>query len=125
MLPLRHIPVYLVATAMTFGGLMPFWNAEYAMLEFGLPARIASSQPAHPVMIISSARTSALGALIFIFMLQEKFAEVDTLLSVLVYLGCVDAYICWREQMPGKAAMRFVSGTLIAMYGWFGLTAGG
>jgi hypothetical protein len=45
---LRHVPPLLVATALTFGGLMPFFNAEDAILEFGLPKRIASPNQHNP-----------------------------------------------------------------------------
>jgi len=43
---LYHIPTLFVATATTFGGLIPFFNAEDAIREFGLPERIAISKPA-------------------------------------------------------------------------------
>jgi hypothetical protein len=42
----RHVPPLFVATALTFGGLMPFFDAEAAILEFGLPKQIAISKPA-------------------------------------------------------------------------------
>jgi hypothetical protein len=44
---LRHIPTLFVATTTTFGGAMPFYNAEYAIKKFGLPERIAVSREAH------------------------------------------------------------------------------
>ena len=122
---LRHIPTLFVATTTTFGGLIPFYNAEYAIKELGLPKRIAVSREAHPVMILSSARITALGALMFVFYFQGKLAEVDIIMLVMgAYLGPVDGYVCWREGVPDKAVFRFVSGLLIAAWGWFGMTAG-
>ncbi|KAL8646340.1 MAG: hypothetical protein Q9226_006901 [Calogaya cf. arnoldii] len=119
---LRHIPPLLVATALTFGGLMPFFNAEYAIQEFGLPKRIATSKPAQSVMIISSARITAIGIALFTFYLQGKFEAVDTILFILGYVGLVDGYVCWLEGVPGKAVFRTLSGTLIAAWGWYGMT---
>ncbi|ERF77032.1 hypothetical protein EPUS_07938 [Endocarpon pusillum Z07020] len=120
---LRHVPPLFVATALTFGGLMPFFNAEYAILEFGLPERIASSKAAQSIMIISSARITAIGLSIFTFCFQEKFAAVDTKLTILGYVGLVDGYVCWLEDVPSTAIVRIISGALIAAWGWFGMTA--
>ena len=121
---LRHIPSLLVATATTFGGLMPFFNAEYAILEFGLPQRIAISKPAQSIMIVSSARIAAIGLALFTFYWQEKLAAVDTIMAILGYVGLVDGYVCWREGVPNKAVFRALSGALITAWGWFGMTAG-
>ncbi len=121
---LRHIPPLLVATALTFGGLMPFFNAEYAILEFGLPKRIAMSKPAQSIMIVSSARTTAIGLALFTFYFQKEFVAVDTMLAILGYVGLVDGYVCWLEDVPYQAVFRTISGALIAAWGWFGTTAG-
>ncbi|KAK2736780.1 hypothetical protein FQN57_000552 [Myotisia sp. PD_48] len=121
---MRHLPPLLVATATTFGGLMPYFNAESAILEFGLPQRIAISKPAQAIMITSSARITTIGLVLFTFYFQNKLAEVDTVLSLLGYIGLADGYVCWREGVPKKAAFRAVSGLLIAAWGWFGLSQG-
>lgn len=120
---LLHIPPLLVATALTFGGLMPFFNAEYAILEFGLPSRVAISKPAQSIMIVSSARITAIGMALFTFYLQGHLEAVDTILFILGYVGLVDGYVCWREDVPRKAVFRTLSGVAIAAWGWFGLTA--
>lgn len=120
--PLRHGPPLLVATALTFGGLMPFFNAEYAILEFGLPHRIAISKPAQSIMIVSSARITAIGLALFTFYFQQQFAAVDTILLILGYVGLVDGYVCWQEKVPNRAIFRATSGLLIALWGWFGMT---
>jgi hypothetical protein len=121
---IRHIPPLLIATATTFGGFWPFFNAESAILEFGLPQSIAKSKPAQAVMVVCSARTTVIGASIFTFYLQGNYRAVDTILVLLGYVGAVDAYLCWREGMPNKAVLRGVSGGLIALWGWLGMTGG-
>ncbi|EEH48600.2 uncharacterized protein PADG_04679 [Paracoccidioides brasiliensis Pb18] len=120
----RHIPPLLVAAAMTFGGLIPFYNAEYAIKEFGLPQRIAVSKPAQSVMLTASARISAIGLALWAFYSQGKLAEFDTILITLGYVGLVDGYVCWREGVPVRAVFRVTSGVLIAAWGWYGMTEG-
>lgn len=121
---LFHLPPLFVAAATTFGGLIPFFNAEYAILEFGLPQRIASSRPAQSVMILSSGRITAIGMSLFAFYFQGKLVEFDTVLTILgAYVGLVDGYVCLREDVPNKAVFRTASGLAIAAWGWFGLTS--
>ncbi|KAL8669610.1 MAG: hypothetical protein Q9168_005806 [Polycauliona sp. 1 TL-2023] len=86
---LRHMPPLLVATALTFDGLIPFFNPEYAILEFSLPKHIAVSKPAQSVMIVSSARITAIGIALFTFYLQGHLEAVDTILLILEYVGPV------------------------------------
>lgn len=120
----RHIPALFIATTTTFGGLIPFFNAERAMLEFGLPPRIASSQPAQAVMITSSTRITAIGLLLYTFYFQNKLEAVDIVLISLGYIGLSDAYVCWREGVPMRGLVRGGSGLAFAVWGWFGMTAG-
>lgn len=103
---------------------MPFFNAEYAILEFGLPQRIAISKPAQSTMIVSSARITAIGLAMFTFYWQGKLAAVDTIRAILGYVGLVDGYVCWREGVPNKAVFRALSGAVIPTWGWFDMTAG-
>ena len=104
---------------------MPFFNAEHAIREFGLPDRIAKSAPAQSVMIVSSARISAIGLALFTFYFQAQFAAVDVLLATLGYVGLVDGYVCWKEGVKGKAVFRTLSGLLISLWGLTGMTSGG
>jgi hypothetical protein len=48
---LRHIPPLFAAATTTFGSVIPFFNAEYAIHEFGLPQRRAISKPAQAVNV--------------------------------------------------------------------------
>lgn len=122
---LRHIPTLFVATATTFGGLIPFFNPAAAIRDFGLPERFAVSQEAGAVMVLSSARITAIGATMLAFYAQAKFAEVDTVMVILgAYVGAVDGYVCWREGAPGKGLFRLLSGLAIAGWGWCAMTAG-
>ncbi|KAF2645169.1 hypothetical protein P280DRAFT_444626 [Massarina eburnea CBS 473.64] len=122
---LAHIPTLFVATATTFGGLMPFFNAEAAIEELGLPKCIAASKDAQSAMILSSARVTALGACMFPFYFTGKFSQVDTFMVIMgAYVGAVDAYVCWKEGVPGKAVFRRASGAAIAAWGCFGMTGG-
>ncbi|KAF8151991.1 hypothetical protein K438DRAFT_381819 [Mycena galopus ATCC 62051] len=123
MIPLRHIPPLFVATALTFGGLLPFFNSAYAIREFGLPDHVAISSPAQSVMILSSGRGTAIGLALFAFYFQRKYAAFDTVLATCFYVGLVDGYVCWLEGVPGKALFRFGSGVLIAGWGFLGLTS--
>lgn len=119
---LRHGPPLLIATALTFGGIMPFFNAENAILAFGLPQRIATSKSAQSVMILTSARTTAIGLALFTFYFQQNYAAMDTVLVTLGYVGLVDGYVCSQAKVPNKAYLRLASGLVIAGWGWLGLT---
>jgi hypothetical protein len=76
-LVLWHIPPLLVATVTTFGGLIPFFNAdaEYTILEFGLPQSIAVSKPAQSIVIVSPARITAIGLALFTFTSRESLRQ--------------------------------------------------
>lgn len=64
---IKHFPTLFVAVATIFGGFVPFFNAEYAIEEFGLPKRIARVKEAQAIMVLSSARITAIDAAMFIF----------------------------------------------------------
>lgn len=102
---------------------MPFFNAEKAIQEFGLPDRIAKSGPAQSVQITSAARGTAMGIALFALYYQRKYTAVDTLLSTLVYVGLVDGFVCWKEDAPSKGL--FHAGLRVAFGSWglFGLTS--
>ncbi|KAF9526579.1 hypothetical protein CPB83DRAFT_724634, partial [Crepidotus variabilis] len=119
----RHILPLFVATTTTFGGLISLFNAEHSILSFGLPKRIAVSQPAQSVMILSSARVTAIGLALYTLYFQDNLAAVDILLAISGYIGLVDAYVCWKEGVRITAIVRLTMTTTIAVWGWFGMTA--
>ena len=123
MVTILHIPVLLIATLLTFGGTVPYFNPAYAIREFGLPARISDSPASHPIIMYGGARTSALGMLLFVFYSQNQLAAVDTVLTVMIYVGLADGYICWREGVPAKGVVRATAGLIIGTWGMLGLTS--
>lgn len=121
---LRHITSLFVATALTLGGLLPFFSAEYTIRESKLPERPTVSQPAQSIMILLLARGTAIGLALFASYFQGKYRAVDTVMATLGYVGLIDGYVCWNERVPGKAVFREMSGAVIAGWGLFGLMDG-
>ncbi|KAI5919989.1 hypothetical protein F4810DRAFT_685134 [Camillea tinctor] len=75
---LRHVPALFVATVMTFGGMWSYFDVRAAMLEFGLPDRIASTPAAAAVMHINNARTIVLGMCMYTLYFYRELAACDT-----------------------------------------------
>lgn len=122
----NHIPALFVATALTFGGMWPIFNPKSAIREMGFPQRLYDSREAQSIMTLGMGRTTVIGMTLYTFYFQEKFVEVDTLLCILgAYLGGIDALVCLKEEVPGKALFRGSSGAIISAIGWYGLTARG
>lgn len=121
----RHIPALFTATVMTFGGTWSYFDARGAMLEFGLPDRIANTPSAAAVMHLTNARTTVLGMCLYTLYFRRQLAACDTILAVLgAYAGVVDSYVVWKEGNPRKAAFRLVSSWMISAAGLAGWTAG-
>lgn len=123
---LRHLPGPFIASSETFGGFWPLFNAERAILAFGLPEPIAESAPAQATMFIASSRISTIGLTIFALYGQGNLAAIDTVLAVMgLYVGVMDGYLCWREGRPKKGLFRSASAFTVAAVGLAGCTAGG
>lgn len=123
---LRHLPGLLIASAETFGGFWSLFNAEGAILAFGLPEPIARSAPAQTTMFIASSRISTIGMIIFALYGQGNLAAVDTVLAVMrFYVGVMDGYLCWREGRPRMGLFRSACAFIVAAVGMAGCTAGG
>lgn len=122
---LPHLFPLAVATVHAVGGLVwPLVDAKGSILQYGLPQHVAESPAAQSVFLSGSIRTSAFGALIWIFYLQGKLKEVDTVnLVVGIWLGFADSYVCWLEGVPGQAAFKATAGLLIAGWGAAGMTS--
>ncbi|KAK7967566.1 MFS general substrate transporter [Apiospora aurea] len=102
----RHMPALIAASTMTFGGLWSYFDPRAAMLEFGLPDRIASTPGAAAVMHINNARTTVLGTCLFALYFTRQRAACDTVLAILgAYAGLVDSYVVWKEGNPRKAGI--------------------
>jgi len=122
----RHIPALFIAFIQTFGGLWPiFGSTSAAMREFGLPARIADSREAQTAFIVGAGRTTVIGVIMYTLYFQGKYHNVDSVLLILgTIVGAVDGYVCAREGVARWGAVRSGSGLAIALWGWFGMTAG-
>ncbi|KAG8671750.1 hypothetical protein FPOAC2_05108 [Fusarium poae] len=120
-----HIPAVFIATAFTFGGLLPFVSPARAIREYGLPERVANSQHAHTAFAIYGSRVTAYGILLWLCYLRRQYEMVDTLLSFLLLWGVADLYVCLKAGAPGTAAWRFASSVLLGGWGYVGSTAKG
>lgn len=119
-----HLPTLFVATALTIGGMWPLYNPQSAIREMGFPARIHTSKEAQAIMTLGMGRTTCIGLALWTFYLQGKLEEVDTILVLLGgWVGAIDAWVCWKEGVPGKSVFRGTSGAAIALWGWSGMTA--
>lgn len=122
---LPHLFPLAVATAHAAGGLIwPLVDPKGAVLMFGLPEHVAESPALQTVFASGSLRTSAFGVLVWVFYLQRKLQEVDTVNLVMgIWLGFADSYVCWMAGVPGQAAFKATAGMLIAGWGAAGLTS--
>ncbi|KAI0019775.1 hypothetical protein F4780DRAFT_744798 [Xylariomycetidae sp. FL0641] len=122
-LPLHHIPAVIAGTALTLGGLIPYFSSRRAMLELGFSADVAASPAAAPPMIIFGSRTTMLGALVVMFYYRRWYAAVDCVLMTLPYTGLVEGCVVWREGNRRKAISRVVTGCFFGVCGALGVTA--
>jgi hypothetical protein len=116
--PSTHLLPLALLPPLTLGGLIPFFLPRSAILAFGLPARIADCALAHPLMVVCSARSTALGALLGTFYYQGKYAACDAVLLALGYVGLVDGWTCWREGNPRMGVVKALVGVVCAGWGW-------
>lgn len=123
MIPYNHFPGLFLATTFTFGGMIPLFNEQRAMREFGLPERIVASREAQSVMIVYSGRMTMVGMLMYYFYGKGQYAAIDAILASLAYAGMIDGYVCWREGARGSAIFRLASSVLVAGLGAMGVTA--
>lgn len=103
------------------------WNAEAAeaaIHAFGLPDRIASSPEAQSTFTIYSSRMTIMGLALYMFYFRRLYSAMDIIMMLLGWAGAVDGYICWKEDVPGKAMFRLLSGLIIAALGAMGVNEG-
>jgi hypothetical protein len=104
--------------------MLPIFYLQAAIREMGFPPRIHTSKETQAIMTLGMVRTTTIGLALWNFYAQGKFEAVDTLLVILgAWFGAVDACVCWKEGVPGKAMFRRCSGALIAGMGLWGITA--
>lgn len=103
---------------------MPLWNPAGAIRAFGLSERFATSAEAQACFTVYGSRMTMIGVAMWIFYLRGDFEAVNTILALVGgYCSAVDAYICWREGIPGKAVFRGTAGLLVGGWGMLGLMA--
>ncbi|KAK0611654.1 hypothetical protein B0T14DRAFT_607706 [Immersiella caudata] len=114
-----HLPALFIATTQTLGGIWPiFFNTSSAMIEFGLPPRIAYSPEGQTAFVVGAARTSVIGLIMWMLYLRGKYKELDGVLVVLgTVLGAVDYWVCANEGLGSWGAFRLLSGVVIAGWG--------
>lgn len=120
---LAHLFPIFVSVAHTFGPLLSFVDPEGSVRGFGLPEKFAQSPIAQACFLLDSARLSVLGMAQLVFYLRGQYQAVDTIMALLVYVGLVDGYVCWREGEPGAAIFRATCGIVIGAWGALGLTS--
>jgi hypothetical protein len=118
-----HVPPLLLASVFTIGGMMPFWNAPGAIRSFGLPEHIANSKLAQTCFTVYSSRMTAWGIGMWTFWFRNNLKAIDTMLSLLLYVGAVDGYVCWKEDVPNQGLFRAFSGVLVGGWGLLCLTS--
>lgn len=120
----RHIPALIVSFGVAAGSIMPMFNAAYALSTFGFPERIASSQPAQAMSLINAGRNVTIGIALGTLYSRGMLDAVDIVLGCWGLTGLVDGWVLWAEGVRGKAVFRSVFGSLVGLYGCFGMTAG-
>ncbi|CAG9952196.1 unnamed protein product [Clonostachys rosea f. rosea IK726] len=120
----RHIPPLFIATAFTLGGLLPLWNPARAIREYGLPERVAESPTAHSPFAAYGSRTTIIGVVMWTLYIRREYRSLDTVMSLLLFAGGVDGYLCWKEGVPGRGWFRFLSSVVFSVWGLAGLTGG-
>ncbi|KAK1714126.1 hypothetical protein CaCOL14_011887 [Colletotrichum acutatum] len=118
-----HLFPLFVAVAHTLGGTVPFFARDAGIRSFGLSERFAESPIAQSCFILDGARLSVLGMVQLIMYLRGDYPGVDIIMALMVYIGLVDGYVCWREGELGSAVFRATSGMVIGAWGMLGLTS--
>lgn len=125
---LRHIPALFSATAMCLGGMWSLFGGDAprnAMVEYGIPERIANMPETWPAFMGISGRTTVIGILMYVFYFRRRYDVVDTIMTVMgFYLAAVDPYVLWGLASKEWCVFRGVSTFAIGLMGYYGLTAG-
>lgn len=122
---LRHILPLLLATQITFGGMMPFTHGpEASLLKFGFPREIAVSKAAWPVIKIGSARVTAIGLAIWGMYLGGHYEAIDILIASTGWIAIIDGIVCHKEGATGSTTFRVGLTSAVALWGLLGMTTG-
>jgi hypothetical protein len=64
------------------------------------------------------------GATVWLLYVKGQLKAVDTTLSLLLYAGIVDSYVCWSQGEIGKAWFRGLLNSFFGVWGLMGWTTG-
>lgn len=122
---LRHIPPLLLASIWTVGGAMSWTHGpEKAMLTFGLPKQIASSEAAAPLIRVEGSRVTTIGLAIWGTYLGGHLEAMDTLLACIGWMAVIDGLVLAKVGVPGSARTRATYQSVVALWGLLGMTSG-
>ncbi|KAG9236593.1 hypothetical protein BJ875DRAFT_541191 [Amylocarpus encephaloides] len=121
---LRHLPPLIIGTALSVGGMIPFFNGRSAMSEYGLPPHIAYSPEAAVAFQVYGSRCVAIGVALFGLYASGNYRGIDALMGCIGLTGFFDGYICWTQGVLKTAAFRVTCGMLVGAWGLLGLTVG-
>lgn len=65
-----------------------------------------------------------MGLALYTFYFRRLYSAMDIIMMFLGWAGAVDGYICWKEDVPGKAMFRLLAGLVIAGLGAMGINGG-
>lgn len=104
---------------------MPFYHGpEAALGEFGFPPNIAQSKAAWPVIKTGSSRVTAIGLAIWGMYFGGHLEAIDILIASMFWVGLVDGWVCYKEGKPGSVMFRTGTTSVIALWGFLGMTSG-
>lgn len=122
---LRHLPLLLLATIITIGGMMPFtYGPEAALLKFGFPQHIAIFKPTWPIIKVGSARVSTIGIAIWGMYVGGHLEAIDILIAFMAWIALIDGLVCYKEGASGSVMFRVPSTSAVALWGPLGMTSG-
>ncbi|KAI2472364.1 hypothetical protein F4781DRAFT_383423 [Annulohypoxylon bovei var. microspora] len=122
---IRHIPALYFAFANCVGLVLLPLRGNRAVIElYGLPSNISSVPETWPVWQAGQGRTILLGLLMHYFYWRGQYAECDTILMGVAFLGFSDFLVFWGHGDLMWAWTRVLFSIAFASTGYFGLTQG-
>lgn len=123
---LGHIPALYFAFANCVGLVMtPLGGTSSVISLYGLPPRIANVPETWPVWQAGQGRIVLLGLLMQYFYWRRQYAECDTLLMGVAWLGIVDFFVAFNYgDSLLWAWCRLLFSFAFASTGYFGMTQG-
>ena len=75
-------------------------------------------------MQIGMARLSSVSAALLVLYSRQQYEAMDVVFGCFAWVGVVDAYVCWKEGIPGTAVVRAGLAAMVSLWGCLGMTAG-